>query len=207
MDNIPKEQLREWITSVQEDYKRRNKKKLAQITISKELGYNANHISRILAEDGVISEDFVLKFNSKYGDILKINHHGSPHHPPMDIQKISAQPMQLDNNLKVLPNRLPYPFDDAEYLYRFTGDSMYPKIPSGAELAVKKIADTSVIISGEIYLIYLKNGLSTVRYINLIDDNQDELILAPYNERAKNTKVSRKDIAHLFKIQFILTRV
>ena len=150
MDHIPKEQLERWITIVQEDHKKTSKKKLTQVAMSKELGLHKNHISRILTDNGVITEDFVLRFANKYGPI--INNNLIPPPPPMTLKKITAEPLELDNNIKSLPNRLPYPFDDAEYLYRFTGDSMYPKIPGGAELAVKKIADTSVIVSGENYV-------------------------------------------------------
>ena len=62
--SFDKDAFRQWIEKVQEVHQLTKKERLPQTRMSKELGYNEHHISRILGENGVVTEEFVNAFRN-----------------------------------------------------------------------------------------------------------------------------------------------
>lgn len=77
------------------------------------------------------------------------------------------------------------------------GNSMYPTISSGDIIALKKIADFHLLLSGEVYAIVTVNGLRTIKRIK---DNGDTLTLIPDNKEYPEQIIDKKDVIGVFQV-------
>lgn len=77
------------------------------------------------------------------------------------------------------------------------GNSMYPTISSGDIVALKKIEDFHLLLTGEVYGIVTVNGLRTIKRIK---DNGDTLTLIPDNKEYTEQTIDKQDILHVFQV-------
>lgn len=92
---------------------------------------------------------------------------------------------------------------DCDYGFRAKGDSMHPLIRNRALVIGKSIADFSLIIFGDIYIVHTKNGLETVKFIHPHETDEEKVMLVPYNENARKTPVHKSEIIRLFEARAV----
>lgn len=78
------------------------------------------------------------------------------------------------------------------------GDSMSPTISAGDMVALQRIEDFRVLISGEVYAIVTRNGLRTIKRVN---DLGDSLRLIPDNKDYEEQVISKSDILGVFYVK------
>ena len=78
------------------------------------------------------------------------------------------------------------------------GDSMTPTISAGDMVALQRIEDFRVLISGEVYAIVTRNGLRTIKRVN---DLGDSLRLIPDNKDYEEQVISKSDILGVFYVK------
>lgn len=103
------------------------------------------------------------------------------------------------------------PFDrDDIYWCNITGDSMSPRIISGARICLKHIAEgVNGIIYGKVYALVTRNDLRTVKWVVRADD-EDKVRLVPENKDPKYgdyQDIYKFDIIQVFKVEFALNPV
>lgn len=96
---------------------------------------------------------------------------------------------------------------DCDYGTRAKGDSMHPLIRTNALIIGKRIVDFNVIIMGEIYTVRTKNGMETTKYIHPHPDNDELILLVPYNEKAKTTVLHKSDIAEIYEAKAVFNNL
>jgi len=89
------------------------------------------------------------------------------------------------------------PYNKADAWCNARGNSMYPTISSGDIIALKKIDDAHILISGEIYGIITTNGLRTIKRVK---DNGDTLTLIPDNKEFDEQVISKNDVSKVFLV-------
>ena len=103
------------------------------------------------------------------------------------------------------------PFDrDDIYWCNITGDSMSPRIISGARICLKHIAEgVDGIIYGKVYALVTRNNLRTVKWVVRADD-ENKIRLVPENKDPKYgdyQDIYKFDIIQVFKVEFALNPV
>ena len=100
----------------------------------------------------------------------------------------------------------PYNKDDI-YWCNLTGDSMSPRIISGARICLKHIVEgVNGIIYGKIYALVTKNNLRTVKWVVRAND-ENKIRLIPENKDPKYgdyQDIYKSDIIQVFKVEFAL---
>lgn len=180
---------------------------MGRMEISEDLGYSKGYISEILGPNGTVTDKFLAKFKSKYQHLLTTQ----PPLPPTDsivqLEDVTGKLIPLnDNRARVLPDydRLIMEYfrnkNKATHFYRVEDLTMHALFFPG-DLLLLVEDDTSIIISGEIFVIEFVNGKSTVRYVHYDPNNSNLFNLVPYNKSAGVTPgISRDLIKRMFKI-------
>jgi len=78
------------------------------------------------------------------------------------------------------------------------GDSMAPTISAGDIVALQRIEDFHILISGEIYAIVTRNGLRTIKRVN---DLGDSLRLIPDNKEYNEQVIQKSEILSVFYVK------
>lgn len=103
----------------------------------------------------------------------------------------------------------PYNKDDI-YWCNLTGDSMSPRIISGARICLKHIVEgVNGIIYGKVYALVTKNNLRTVKWVVRAND-ENKIRLIPENKDPKYgdyQDIYKSDIIQVFKVEFALNPV
>lgn len=93
---------------------------------------------------------------------------------------------------------------NCNYGVRATGDSMHPLIRNHALVVGEEITDWKMFIpSGDIYIIRVRNGQETIKYIQTHESDQKKFMLVPYNTAAKAGEVLKKDIVKIWKAKAV----
>ena len=95
-------------------------------------------------------------------------------------------------------------YRDCTYACRAKGDSMHPVVRNHALVGGKEITEFSVIVFGDIYIIHTKNGIETIKYIHPDPQNDDKILLVPYNDSAKTTPIHKSEILRLYVAEFVI---
>lgn len=90
------------------------------------------------------------------------------------------------------------------YACRAKGDSMHPVVRNHALVGGREITELSVIIFGDIYIVHTKNGIETIKYIHPDPDNENKILLVPYNGNAKTTPIHKSEILRLYVAEFVI---
>ena len=100
------------------------------------------------------------------------------------------------------------PFDSEDiYWCNLTGESMFPKIISGARICLRHIAGgVDEIVYGKIYAIVTRNSLRAVRWIARADD-EEKIRLIPENKDPKYgdyQDIYKSEVVQIFKVELAL---
>lgn len=95
-------------------------------------------------------------------------------------------------------------YKNCDFAATAKGDSMSPIIRNNAIVGGKKLADASVIVYGEIYIIHTRNGIDTIKYIQPAPGDPGSVLLVSHQENIPATLLSRSDIQRLYQARFVL---
>ncbi|WP_052045676.1 S24 family peptidase [Prevotella disiens] len=100
------------------------------------------------------------------------------------------------------------PYDkDNIYWCNLTGDSMSPRIQSGAKICLKHIAEgVSGIIYGEVYALVTRSEMRTVKWV-VRADTEDKIRLVPENKEPKYgdyQDILKSDVIQVFKVELAI---
>lgn len=89
------------------------------------------------------------------------------------------------------------PYNKCDAWCNARGNSMHPTISSGDIIALKRIEDAHLLISGEIYAIVTVNELRTIKRIK---DNGKTLTLIPDNKEYPEQTIDKSDVIKVFQV-------
>lgn len=96
---------------------------------------------------------------------------------------------------------------DDIYWCNLTGDSMSPRILSGAKICLRHIAEgVSGIIYGEVYALVTMSELRTVKWV-VRADTEDKIRLVPENKETKYgdyQDILKSDVIQVFKVELAI---
>jgi hypothetical protein len=94
-------------------------------------------------------------------------------------------------------------YKNCDFATKAKGNSMLPFIQHNAIVGGKKLADASVIIYGEIYIVHTRNGIEAIKYIQPAPD-PGNILLVSGQENTPATMLNRSDILRLYQARFVL---
>ena len=95
-------------------------------------------------------------------------------------------------------------FKDCDFASVITGDSMHSEIRHGDYVVCKEITDTRFIDFGAIYYVVATNGLETCKYLHPVLDDDDMLMLVPYNKSVPASPIPKDMILRLYRVKGIV---
>jgi hypothetical protein len=167
------------------------KRGITRRTISLALGKQRNYVSQALGPNGKVTLRSIEQLNVYFEQVMCGN---------LDEEIETQNAEEYSSQLTALDCA----FQDCEFLYLAKGESMEPKIPTGTLVGIRRIERLDVIISGELYVIFTKNGLNCIRIVNTIADNPDAIELIAYNEKTRETQIKVSDIGRLYRAEFMV---
>lgn len=91
----------------------------------------------------------------------------------------------------------------ANAIVRVSGDSMSPKIPNGAFIAIRPIQDKSIIVWGMTYVIQLED-YRLVKVIKPCRTDPDKVVLHSENPDYDDLEINRSAILNLFHVEAVI---
>lgn len=91
----------------------------------------------------------------------------------------------------------------ANPIIRVFGDSMQPRIPNGAFISIRPIADPSVIVWGSTYLVQLED-YRLIKVVKPCPGKPDSILLHSENSAYDDMEIPRSAIQKLFLVECVL---
>jgi hypothetical protein len=175
-------------------------------TIETDLKYSTFYIDQLLSKKGNIRFYNALK---RYHEMLMEDawlEKSMPREAPYLTGSTGAEVTEAKEEYgdgKKFWSALPE-YKSCDFATKAKGNSMSPLIQNNAIVGGKKLADASVIVYGEIYIIHTRNGIETIKYIQPAPGDPQSVLLAAHQENIPDTLLNRSDILRLFQARFVL---
>jgi hypothetical protein len=156
-------------------------------TIERELSYSDHYIDQLLSKGG--NKRFYGALKHYYDMLVQQNLEGG-------LLEEAPTPWALSSGIPDYP--------DCDYSTRAQGSGMQPLILNNALVGGKRLADPSVIVFGEVYIVHIRNGIETIRYIQPAPGDPDSVLLVALQEDTAPTPLRRADILELYQGKFVV---